>query len=73
MSRQICLSDDGPQSKTHRPMPIKTSKRLSTGRVLQGIEHQFVDIAPAPVFSRLKRLDDGMMAPVEMARRMLVG
>jgi hypothetical protein len=54
-------------------MPIKTSKRLSTGRVLQGIEHQFVDIAPAPVFSRLKRLDDGMTSRVEMARRMPVG
>src|SRR5690242_5367100 len=37
------------------------------------IEHDLVDIAPAPTFRRIVALDHGMAGGVEMRRRMLVG
>src|SRR5437016_5061949 len=40
--------------------------------ILQGIEFYFVDVAPAPVLTRLGGFHDGVAARVEVLRRMLV-
>src|SRR5438552_18200058 len=40
--------------------------------ILQGIEFYFVDVAPAPVLTRLGGLHDGVAARVEVFRRVLV-
>src|SRR5436190_13659093 len=40
--------------------------------ILQGIEFYFVDVAPAPVLTRLGGLHDGVAARMEVFRRMLV-
>src|SRR3954452_24244065 len=37
------------------------------------IEHDFVDIAPAPSLRRIVALDDGMASGMEMCGRVLVG
>jgi len=39
---------------------------------LQRIEHQFIYITPAPLFARLKRLDDWMGSLTKMLRSMTV-
>src|SRR4029077_7445522 len=36
------------------------------------VEHYFVHVAPAPVFTRLERLNDGVVDGVKMLRGMLV-
>src|SRR5438309_11522900 len=40
--------------------------------ILQGIELDLVDVAPAPVLTRLGGLHDGVAARMEVFRRMLV-
>src|SRR6267378_8178252 len=40
--------------------------------ILQGIELDLIDVAPAPVLTRLGRLHDGVAARVEVFRRVLV-
>ena len=40
---------------------------------LQGIKHDFVDIAPAPLFAGLQRLDDRVTYSMKMLRGVLVG
>ncbi len=40
---------------------------------LQRIEHQFIYITPAPLFARLKRLDDWMGSLTKVLRSMTVG
>src|SRR5438105_505530 len=37
------------------------------------VQHHLVDVAPSPVFSRLKRSDNGMVAVVKVLGGMLVG
>lgn len=44
--------------------------KLSAG--LQGIKHYFIHIAPTPLFTPLKRPDDGMTAGVVVTGGMLV-
>jgi hypothetical protein len=36
------------------------------------IKFHLVDVTPAPIFARLKRLHDGMLSGMEMLRRMFV-
>jgi hypothetical protein len=52
-----------------------TPVRVGVTRKKQGQqlgEHQFVDVAPAPIFAGFKGLDDGMLRLVEVASGVLV-
>src|SRR5215469_16103417 len=50
--------------RTHLDLPVKRSCEL--------LEHDLVDVAPAPVFARLKGLDNRVVGGVEMLRSVLV-
>jgi len=47
-------------------------KRWATKKLSQLIEHQFIDIAPAPIFARLKRPDDRVIGCVEVFGRVFI-
>src|SRR6185369_4493226 len=56
-----------------RPRRARVGASLSSHRQLAlGLEEHLVHIAPRPVLPRLERLDDRVLAPVEVFRGVLV-
>src|SRR5215467_7287789 len=50
--------------RTHLDLPVKRSCEL--------LEHDLVDVAPAPIFARLEGLDNRVIGGVEMLRSVFV-
>jgi hypothetical protein len=76
----------GSQLSIRGPHPVATARGLDRapsveardgsvlwGRVVAKIEHDLVDVAPAPAFRRVVALDDRMLGAVEMRRRVAMG
>ncbi len=49
-----------------------THMNLLVNRVLRRLEHDLIDVAPAPVFARLEGLDDRVIGRMEVFGRVLV-
>lgn len=46
---------------------------VADGGSSQRIKHQFIDVAPAPILAKFKRLNNRMARIVEVSRRVFVG
>src|SRR5207248_6979592 len=47
-------------------------RRRFTGKKAETVDHQVIDVAIRPVLRGLERLDDRMLRPVEMLRRVVI-
>lgn len=51
---------------------ITSRRSLCALLIVQRLEKRFIDVAPTPLFARLKRLDDGVLGCMEMLCRVLI-